>query len=463
MESQSVLPGDKRLVRGIGLRGAISLNLISMVGIGPIITIPLMLSALHGPLSLCGWILGAMLALCDGLVWAELGSLYPGSGGTYGYLREAFGRHRFGRLFAFLFVWQIIFIAPLNQAVGYVGFADYAGYLFPALGKNPVYIKMIAIGIGILTIVALYRKVKTVSAIGTWLAAGSFFTFLCVTMAAYANFNPHQAFSLPTQDLFWNGFGAGLGQALIISMYDYLGYNQSSCIGGEIINPSRTIPRSIICSILIVAVLYISLQIGVLGAIPAESINPLPGTLSPLLDHHIASIIVENAFGRNVALFVTILVLVTAFASAYGNLLGYSRIPFAGAEDGVFLSSFAHVHPTQRFPDVSLVVMGLLALPFCLLSLGDILKALTTGIVLIQSIAQIIALFVLHKRGIVPPYRMWFYPIPALLAMIGWVYIFISAGAWAISFGIVSLFIGCIVFFIHALKRNQWPFERGIL
>lgn len=456
----TVIEGDRKLIRGVGLRGAISINLISMIGIGPLITIPLVLGALHGPLSLVGWILGAGLALCDGLVWAELGSLYPGSGGTYGYLREAFGRHGFGRLLAFLFVWQTVFVAPLNQATGYIGFANYAGYLFPALASNPAAIKIVAIGVGVVTILALYRKITTISGTGTWLAVASFVTLLCVIVAAYTHFNAHQAFTLPPQDSFWAGLRAGLGQALIIAMYDYLGYNQSSCIGGEIIDPPVTIPRSIVASILVVAALYISMQTGVLGAIPWQSIVPLADGSLPVLGQHVASAIVESVFGRGAATVVTLLVLLTAFASVYGNLLGYSRVPFAAAEDGVFLPPFAHVHSKLRFPDVSLVVMGLLALPFCLFSLGDVINALTTGIVLIQSIAQIAALFALRSRGIAGPYRMWLFPIPALLALAGWIYVFLSAGQWAIGFGLISLLAGAAVFMIQARVRSQWPFER---
>ena len=456
---ENLIEGDRRLIRGVGIRGAISINLISMIGIGPLITIPLVLGALHGPLSLIGWLLGALLALCDGLVWAELGSLYPASGGTYGYLREAFGRHGLGRLLAFLFVWQTVFVAPLNQATGYIGFANYAGYLFPALASNPEAIKLVAVGVGIATILALYRKITTISGTGTWLAVAAFVTLLCVIVASYARFDSHQAFTLPAHDSFWAGLRAGLGQALIIAMYDYLGYNQSSCIGGEIVNPPRTIPRSIIISILIVAVLYISMQTGVLGAIPWQSIVPLADGSLPALGQHVASAIVENAFGRTAALTVTILVLITAFASVYGNLLGYSRVPFAAAEDGVFLPPFAHVHRTLRFPDVSLVVMGLIALPFCFFSLNDVINALTTGSVLIQSIAQIGALFALRKRGVAAPYRMWLFPLPALLALAGWIYVFASAGSWPIAYGIGSLVLGAAVFLVQARIRRQWPFE----
>jgi amino acid transporter len=455
---KEILARDAPLVRGVGLWGAVAINAISMIGIGPLITIPLVLGALHGPLSLLGWLLGALLAMCDGLVWAELGSLFPGSGGTYGYLREIFGKERFGQLLAFLFVWQTIFVAPLNQATGYIGFANYAGYIFPGISTSPWALKALAIAIGLVTLVALYRGITSISRISIMLAAASVLTLLCVIAGSYFHFSAHQALTLPAHDSFWLGLRAGLGQALIIAMYDYLGYNQSSCIGGEVTNPARTIPRSIIIAIVLVAVLYVSMQLGVLGAIHWQAIIPLADGSLPPLGQHVASAVVEQSFGAGAAVVVTILILITAFASVYGCLLGYSRVPFAAAADGVFLRPFAHVHPKFRFPDVSLVIMGLLALVGCLLPLGEVINALTTGIVLIQSIAQIVALGVIRVRGVRAPYRMWLFPVPALVALAGWVYIFLSAGTAAIVFGIVSLAAGAVVFFVRAMLRKQWPF-----
>ncbi|MBD5657013.1 MAG: APC family permease [Candidatus Eremiobacteraeota bacterium] len=449
---------DPRLVRGVRLPGAVALNVISMIGIGPLITIPLVLGALHGPLSLVGWILGAGLALCDGLVWAELGSLYPGSGGTYGYLREIFGRERWGRLLAFLFVWQTLFVAPLNQATGYIGFANYAGYLFPWLQTSQWAIKGLAIGVGVVTLVALYRGIATISRIGIAMAFAALLTLVCVIVSSYVHFAPAQAFALPAHDSFWSGLGAGLGQALLIAMYDYLGYNQSSCVGAEVHDPAKTIPRSIVISIALVAILYIAMQLGVLGAIPWQRVVPLADGSLPPLGQHVASAVVERAFGPLAALGVTVLILVTAFASTYGNLLGYSRVPYAGAVDGVFIRAFAHVDAKHRFPDVSLVAMGLLALPACFFPLDQVINALTTGIVLIQSVAQIAALALVRKRGIRAPYRMWLYPLPAFVAFVGWVYIFEQAGLGAISFGTVSLLVGVAVFLVRASRSLEWPF-----
>ena len=412
------------LVRGVGLLGAVAVNVISMIGIGPLITIPLVLGSLHGPLSLVGWVLGALLAMCDGLVWAELGSAYPRSGGTYGYLLAIFGRTRIGSLPAFLFVWETIFIVPLTLASGYIGFASYSGYLFPAFAAKPHVLQLIAVAVGIVTLIALYRGIKTIERIGIALGGIAVVTLLCVAGAAFTHWSPHLAFTVAPGDSFWGGLRAGLGSALIIAMYDYLGYNASNTIADEVIAPARTLPRSIGISIGLVAGLYIVMQAGVLGAIPWQQYVPLADGSLPALGQHLASTIVERVAGAPAAVGITVLILITAFASVYGVLLNASRIPYAAALDGNFLRPFAHVHERHRFPDVSLVVIGIIALVGCFFTLDQVINALTTGIVLVQSIAQIAALFVMRARGERAPYRMWLYPVPALIALAGWIYIF---------------------------------------
>jgi len=449
------------LIRGVGLRGAVAINAITMIGVGPLVTVPLVLGALHGPLSLAGWLAGAVLALCDGLVWAELGSTYPGSGGTYGYLREIFGARGWGRFLAFLFVWQTIFYAPLLQASGYIGFANYTGYLVPRVASTHWLLVAVAVGVGLVTLIALYRRITAVARTGIVLAVASIVTLLCVIVASYAHFSPVQAFALPVHDSFWAGLGAGFGQALIITMYDYIGYNAASNVGDEVVDPARTLPRSIVIAILLVAGLYIAMQVGVLGALPWQQLVPAADGTLPPLGQHLASAIVEQRFGGAAAVGVTVLVLVTAFASVYGNLLAFSRIPYAAAIDGVFLSPFAHLHRTQRFPDVSLIVIGLLALPACLFPLDQVINALTTGIVLIQSIAQVVALFVMRARGVRAPYRMWLFPLPAVIALLGWIYVYVSAGRNAIAYGIITLAAGSAIFLVRAARRAEWPFVRS--
>jgi amino acid transporter len=451
---------ERGLLRGVDLRGAVAINTIAMIGVGPLITVPLVLGALHGPLSLAGWILGALLAMCDGLVWSELGALYPGSGGTYGYLRTIFGPTRAGSMLAFVFAWQTLFAAPLNQAVGYIGIANYTGYLFPAVSRSPWAIKALAVAFGLLTLGALYRRITAVARVGIGLALAVLVTVACVIAAAYAHFTPSLVTSLPPNDSVWNGLRMGLGQGLLIAIYDYLGYNQASCIGGEVIRPARTLPLSIIVSVAVVAAIYLTLQVGILGAIPWASVIPRPDGSLPPLGQHLASAIVERSFGAPAATGVTLLIIVSAFASMYANLLGYSRIPYAAAAEGQFLRPFAHLHPTLRFPDVSLLTIGLLALPAALLPLDTVFNALTTGMVLIQSVAQIVALGVIRARGIRSPYRMWLYPLPALVALACWSFVFLSAGRGAISFGLVTLALGSAVFFVRAAQTRRWPFGR---
>jgi len=443
------MTGDRpALVRGVGLLGAVAVNVISMIGIGPLITIPLVLGALHGPLSLVGWLLGALLAMCDGLVWAELGSAYPRSGGTFGYLLAIFSNTRLGAFPAFLFVWMTIFTAPLTVASGYIAFANYAGYLVPQLAASWLALKLLAVGVGIVTLVALYRGIKTIERVSIALGAIAVLTLLCVTFAGFAHWSPHLAFTIAPHDSFWSGLRAGLGSALVIAMYDYIGYNAANTIADEVLSPARTLPRAIVIAITLVAALYVTMQTGVLGAIPWQQYVPLADGSLPPLGQHLASSIVEHVAGVPAAIGVTILILITAFASVYGVLLNSSRIPYAAARDGLFFGAFSHLNRKHRFPDVSLVVMGLIALVACAFTLDEVINALLAGIVLAQSVAQIVALFVMRGRGVRAPYRMWLYPLPASIALAGWIFVFCSAGERPMIFGVGTLGAGALVYIV---------------
>jgi len=433
------------LERGVGLRGAIAVNVIAMVGIGPLITIPLVLSALHGPLSLAGWIGGALLALCDGLVWAELGARVPGSGGTYGYVRRAFGRG--GGFFAFLFAWQTIFSAPLLLASGYIGFANYAGYLFPAL-TSALAIKLVAIGVGVVTLLVLYRRIGGIARIGIVLALATALTLVITIVAAYVRFDATRAFALDPHDSLWGGLRAGIGAALVIAMYDYVGYGSANALGDEVHEPERTLPRSILIAIGLVGALYVLLQIGVLGALDWRTIAADASGTIPALGQHVASIVVEHAFGVPLASAVTVLVLITAFASTFGNLLAFSRIPYAAARDRHFPPLFAHLDAKRNFPDVALVTIGVLALPACLFSLDTVINALVAAGILVQSIAQIAALAILRKRTPQAPFRVPLYPLPALIALAGWIFLFFQSGTQAIVYALVTVAAGAIVFLV---------------
>jgi amino acid transporter len=450
------------LKRAIDLRGAISLNVITMIGIGPLVTIPLVIAALGGPLALLGWIAGAIVALCDGLVWAELASRYPGSGGTYVYLRDVFGPQGLGKALAFLFNWQFLLYAPCLLASGYIGFASYAAYLYPPLGTNGGARDATAVGIGLVTIALLYRRTRAVAALGSLLAVAATLTVALVAWAGLSHANFAQAFTLAQPVRFNLAFLAGFGGALFIALYDYVGYADAALLGDEIERPERTIPAAIVLSIAIVAVLYVLLQIGVLGVVPWRSLLDAHGQPTAQAQY-VGAFVVQRVWGRFAAIAVTLLVLVTAFASLYGNLLGFSRISFAAARDGAFLPSFGKLHPRKQIPHVALLVVGALSLVASLFTLDQVIAFLTAGIVLIQGVAQIVALALVRRRHVRAPFRMPLYPLPALIALLGWSIAFVSTGPVAIALGVGWLVIGAVVFAIVAWRESWWPFAVAAL
>jgi len=326
------------MIRGIGLRGAVAVNVITMVGIGPLITIPLVLANLHGSTALIAWLVGGVIALCDGLVYCELGSLYPGSGSTYMFLRESFGRERWGRLLAFLFAWQFVISAPLTIATGYIGFAHYAGYLWAPLSTNVLLQGVVAACVGVVTLVLLYRPIRVVGTFGIALAGIALGTLATLAAAAASHFQIARAASADPHVGFFAALAAGLGPALVITLYDYAGYGASCAIGDEVRTPAKTLPASVLLSILGVGVLYILVQAGVLGIVPwRELVAPNGGAAIPDAANYVASTVVERTWGGGAARIVTVAILFTAFASTFGGLLAASRVPYAAAVDGVFL------------------------------------------------------------------------------------------------------------------------------
>jgi amino acid transporter len=439
------------MIRGVGLRSAVAINVATMVGAGPFITLPLVVAALHGSVSAVAWVVGAVIAACDGLVWAELASRYPRSGGTYVYLREAFGARGPGRFIAFLFVWQFLFWAPLVIASGYIGFAQYAAYVVPAVG-SPVATHAVAVAVGLVTLLALYRPIPAIARTALALGAVALVTLLAVAFAGLTHPYAPLARTLPSTLTFGAGIAA-LGNALVLTLYDYSGYGDACSLGDEVIAPARTIPRSIVLSVAFVAVAYVLLNLGVAAAVaPADIMRSTA----------IASTVAERAFGTPFALAVSVAVMVTAFASTYGLLLAASRVPYAAATDGDFLAPFARLHRSGRFPAISLVTLGILALPASLLPLDAVIAALTAGIVIVQGAGQIVALALARARHPDAPFRVPLYPLPALIALAGWLFLFVSTGAVAIAFGLATLAAGALVYLVRARVARLWPFAAAV-
>jgi amino acid transporter len=444
------------LVRRFGLLQATALNMSNMIGIGPFITIPLLMSALGGPQALVGWLFALIIVIADGMVWSELGAAMPGSGGSYRYLREGFGRERWGRLVAFLFIWQFILSGPLEIASGYIGFSQYLQYVWPDMTAG--HRIMVAMVVGALNIALLYRQIESIGTLTVSLWIGTLLTTFAVIATGLFNFNASVAFDLPPNAFaFSTGFLLGLGAASRVGIYDYLGYYNICYIGDEVKNPGRVIPRSILISVIAVAAIYIGINLSVIGIVPWRE-------FVPAADHpesnFIVSIVMERIYGTRVATLFTALVLWTAFGSVFALLLGYSRIPYAAALDGTFFKAFAKVHPTKKFPHVSLLLIGIIAIVCSTLSLGMVIDALITTRILIQFIGQIVALTLLRKNApaMPRPFRVWLYPIPNAIALFGWIFLFATSDPLVIAFGLGTLVLGIAIFFLWSWRTQRWPF-----
>lgn len=426
---------------------ATALNMSNMVGVGPFITIPLIIASMGGPQCMLGWLLGAVLALCDGLVWSELAAALPGTGGTYLYLREAFRQTRLGGILPFLFIWQFIFSGPLEISSGLIGIAQYVGYFWRGMG--PVEAHFVSIGVGVMLIVLLYRGITAVGRLTVVLWIGMLITMLWIIASGLANFQPKLAFDFPPGAFhFSTGFVAGLGSAMLIAMYDYLGYYDICYVGGEVRNPAHVIPRSIIYSVIAIAVLYLLMNLSLIAVVPWRE---------AMQSKFIASTFIEKLYGTRAARAITALVLWTALASVFALLLGYSRIPYAAAVNGHFFKIFARLHPSGRFPYISLLVMGVLAIIGSLWTLDAVITALVTSRILIQFVGQIFALYHLrkHRSDIPRPFRMWLYPVPSAIAFLGWTYVFLTSGWVYAGFGVLTLAVGVLIYGVSAGRLRK--------
>ena len=444
-------PTGPAFERRLGLFQATTVNMTQMCGIGPFVTIPLMITTMQGPQAMFGWVVGAIIAIADGLVWAELGASMPGAGGSYLYLREAF-QYRTGRLMPFLFVWSAVLFIPLIMSTGAIGLVQYAGYLWPSLVSGAGLSwsgHLMALGVVVLVIVALYRRIGDIGRLTSVFFVVMLITVLGVIFAAFTHFSPHLAFGFPADGS--SKFFTGLGAGLVLAIYDYLGYNTSAYLGAEVKDPGRVIPRSIVIAILGIMGLYFLLQVGVLGVVPWQQAEH---------SSSIASLVLEKAWGKGAAQVFTIGIIITAFASVFGGLLGGSRVPFNAARDKVFLSWFGRLHPRLNFPTAGLYAMGIITAIGTLFTLTDVISMFTAVFVLIQSVAQILALTVLRRRqpNLPRPYKMWLYPLPSVVALVGWLYIYKSAGTKPILLSLAWLVAGGVAFLIWARAERTWPF-----
>ncbi|MBD1392799.1 APC family permease [Mucilaginibacter glaciei] len=441
---------ETSLVRRLGLAHATAINMTDMVGIGPFITLPMVIGMMNGPYFLYAWLAGALLSFIDAMVWSELGAAFPMAGGSYNFLKETYGKTGLGRLMSFLFVWQTMIQAPLVIASAAIGFAYYFSYLLPL---SPMESRIMSGGVVVCIVLLLYRKIESIGKISIVMWVGVLFTMLWIIAGGIAHGNFLSPIKHINDGLTVNyAFIAAIGFASVKSVYSYLGYYNVCHLGGEIINPSRNIPRSMFLSIAGIAILYMLMNVSVVSVIPWHVAKDSKFVISEFM---------QQLAGDTAAKVITCLVLLVAFSSVFSATLGYSRIPYAAAVDGAFFKIFARLHPTGNFPHISLLFLGAVAFVFSLLfKLSDVISAILAMRILIQFISQAVGLLLLRKARTetVFPYKMPLFPLPVYLAIIMWFGILISTGFHMVIGGLSAIVLGTIVYFIKAKVNKEWPF-----
>ncbi len=440
-----------QLQRRLGVLNATTINMANMVGIGPFIAIALILKTLGGPQAYLAWVVGTVIAIADGMVVAELGAALPASGGTYVFLREGFGPKTWGRMLAFLFVWQVLFAGPLEIASGNIGLVQYMRVFWPDM--SPLDGKLLAVGICVFLIFALYRRVDDIARVMFWLWAVMLVTTGWVIVTGIMNFNAEIAFDLPADAFTFDlAFITGLGQGSAEVLYLFLGYYQVCYLGAEIRDPGRTIPQAVFYSILAVAAIDIAISFSFIGVVPWRE---------AMESQFLGATFVERVYGPWAAKVLAGLIVVTAFGSIFALLLGYSRVPYAAAKDGIFFRQLAVLHPTKEFPHRSLLLIGAGAIIASFFSLDNVIKALMAARILIQFIGHTVALFLIRSRrpDIERPFKMWAYPLPAVISLVGYLYVFLSLGIWFVLFGVGTLLLGAVVYLAVAKQQREWPFH----
>jgi len=440
--------------------------MLEMIGVGPFITLPLVIAAAGFQLSVWAWLLGGAIAVADGLVWAELGAAFPRAGGSYAFLREIYNPERAGNWLGFLYVWQLSFSAPMSIASGCIGLASFLAWFFPGLDSSPLgwlpalhYGNLVAATVCLAVTALLYRNLKSVTRLAWILFGGVMAALVGVIVSGFAYAHTHGGWHMPTapaQPL--NTALAGLAAATLIATYDYWGYYNICFLGSEVRRPEKTIPRSILLSVLFVAGFYVLMNMAVLPSLASVHTTGQSDQVRMQLVAEIA----RAAFGNWAGSLIAALIMWTAFASVFSLLLGYSRVPYAAARDGNYFRALAAVHPRHGIPHRSLVALGLVACCFCFLSLQQVITLLVVTRILLQFFLQHIGVIVLRIKQpqLARPFRMPLFPLPPLICMAGFTFILINRNKalWGLLVAAGIAISGSVIYLVRARQRGEWPF-----
>lgn len=448
-----------KLQRSLGLFQSTVLNMIDMVGIGPFVTLPIVMGYMGG-MFLYAWIAGAILSLVDAMIWSELGAAYPMAGGSYNFLKEAYGKSGPGRMMSFLYVWQTVIQAPLVAASAAIGFAQYLGYL---VHLNDWQAKAVSAAVIVFITFLLYRKIDSIGKIGVLLWSGVLLTLGWIIIGGIANGHFLEPLKNINADFSWGHlFSFVFGQACVKTIYSYLGYYNVCHLGGEIKNPGKNIPASMFISVIGIAILYLAMNMSVSSVIPWQEIK---GWQDHNQNNFVVSTFIERLYGVGAARMATLMILWVALASLFAVMLGYSRVPYAAAVDGAFFTIFGKLHPTKNFPYISLLVLAGFALVFSVLfRMKHIIDGILAMRIMVQFIGQAVGVVLLRRRNGTEklPFKMPLYPWPVILAIAMWLFVFYATGLTIIISFLVVLGSGLAMYFLMANVQKHWPFNKGL-
>jgi amino acid transporter len=329
---------------------------------------------------------------------------------------------------------------------------NYLSFLTP--GVETIYLRVVAFGLGLLTILLHYNRIRFVGTVTVVLWAIMLCTVAATIVVGLMHFRLENALAFPPGWFTFSwGFLFGLGSATMIAMYDLMGYYNICYLEEEVKNPGYVFPRAILWSVVGITAAYAVMNFIILGVLPWQEIAR---------STHVVSDIVERFHGETPAAVITILVALTAYGSIYALMMSYSRLPFVASRDGFFFRWLSAVHPRKHFPHYSLLLVGMMTSIACLFDLEFIIAAAVSGRILVQFLGQIVGLTLLRRSrpDLLRPFRMWLYPIPSVVAFIGFSYIFLSSGVPAAGLGLVWLVLGVVFFLFWAKKKSEWPFAR---
>ena len=430
------MPTETKLVRGLSLSDSILLLAGGIIGSGIFLTAKdVAINTRHPWLFLTVWVVGMGMALLACFAFAELGGMFPHAGGQYVYMREAYGDTA-----GFLYGWMYFTVSATGTvaALG-VGFATYLGQAFPALqAQRTVLSYQLHIGYGhaaaalgpfdltrghliALTAIALQtlinifgvKKGAVLQNIATWVKFAAIAVFVVGGLTLGRGSWDHFRHSLVPSSNEHVSIVTGVGIALIAVFWAYDGWVYITFVGGEVKNPQRNVPRALIWGLLLVGVVYISINAVYVYALPMNEIAAQDA---------VAQTAAVSMFSGRVAPWLSLMVAVSCFGAMAPCLMSGARVYYAMAEDGIFFHALAKVHPRWHTPVMSLVLQGIWASVLTLSGKYDELFTYVMFMMVLSYVLTVAGLFVLRRTqpDVPRPYRCTGYPwLPAMYVVLG--------------------------------------------